>query len=137
MFFYSENNINALYESSLFGVKTSLKFVRNQLEGVRQSMFSRPHNSINYSYTTILIDWSYNEIKKRTGEIIKDTHCLTFTFLQQNKSTNDKFVFNKLLNSLEAKLLSGKKNVEYEKQYSTRSAKHRSWPFHLSQNKSY
>jgi transposase len=121
--FYSEKNINALYEKHhkfLIGVKTSLKFVQNQLDEVRPSMVSRPHYSSKYGlyYQSFLTDWNYSETKKRSGETIKDTRRLYLhLFYNDQKATDDKIAFNKLLDGLETELLSGKKNPEHEKLY--------------------
>lgn len=121
--FYSEKNINALYEKHhkfLIGVKTSLKGVQNQLDGVRKSMVSRPHYSSKHGlyYQSFLTDWNYSETKKRSGEMIKDTRRIYLhLFYNDQKATDDKIAFNKLLDGLEIELLSGKKNSEHEKLY--------------------
>ena len=121
--FYSEDNINALYEKHykfLMGAKTSLKFVKQKLDEVRSSMVSRAHFSSKHGlyYESFLMDWNYRETKKRSGETIKDTRRIYLhLYYNDQKATDDKTAFNKLLDALEEELLSGKKNPEHEKQY--------------------
>jgi transposase len=121
--FYSEDNINALYEKHykfLIAGKTSLKLVKQKLDEVRSSMISRPHYSSKYSiyFDSFLVDWNYTETKKRSGETIKDTRRIYLhLFYNDQRATDDKIAFNKLLDGLEEELLSGKKNPEHEKQY--------------------
>jgi transposase len=121
--FYSEDNINALYEKHykfLIAGKTSLKLVKQKLDEVRGSMISRPHYSSKYSiyFDSFLVDWNYTETKRRSGEIIKDTRRIYLhLFYNDQRATDDKIAFNKLLDGLEEELLSGKKNPEHEKQY--------------------
>jgi transposase len=121
--FYSEDNINAMYEKHykfLMAAKTSLKFVKKKLDEVRHSMVSRPHFSSKYGlyYDSHLIDWDYRKTKKRSGEMIKDTRRIYLhLFYNDQKATDDKIAFNKLLDGLEDELLSGKKNPEHEKLY--------------------
>jgi hypothetical protein len=121
--FYSEDNINALYEKHykfLIAGKTSLKLVKQKLDEVRSSMISRPHYSSKYSiyFDSFLVDWNYTETKKRSGETIKDTRRIYLhLFYNDQRATDDKIAFNKLLDGLEEELLSGKKTPEHEKQY--------------------
>ena len=121
--FYSEENINALYGKHykfLMAAKISLKFVKRQLDEVRNSMLSRPHFSSKYSlnYSSHMIDWNYSKTKKRSGTLIKDTRRI-YLHLYYNiqRATDDKIAFNKLLDRLEGELLSGKRNPEHEKLY--------------------
>jgi transposase len=122
--FYSEDNINALYEKHykfLIGVKASLKFVKKKLDEVRSSMVSRAHFSSNHGlyFESFLMDWDYRETKKRSGETIKDTRRIYLhLYYNDQKATDDKIAFNKLLDILEEELLSGKRNPDHEKQYS-------------------
>jgi len=121
--FYSEDNINALYEKHykfLMGAKTSLKFVKQKLDEVRNSMVSRAHFSSKHNlyYESFLMDWNYKETKKRSGETIKDTRRIYLhLYYNDQKATDDKVAFNKLLDVLEEELLTGKRNSEHEKQY--------------------
>lgn len=121
--FYSEANINELYRKHykfLIGTKTSLKFVKKKLDEVRSTMVSRPHYSSKFGvyYDSFLMDWDYCESKKRSGEVIKDTKRLYLhLYYNDQKATDDKIAFNKLLDCLEEELTSGKRNPEHEKLY--------------------
>lgn len=61
-----------------------------------------------------MMDWNYSETKKRSGETIKDTRRIYLHLYYNNqKATDDKTAFNKMLDGLEEELLSG--NPEHEK----------------------
>jgi len=121
--FYSEENINALYQKHykfLIAGKTSLKLVKKKLNEVRSTMVSRPHYSSKYGlyYDSYTMDWSYSETKKRTGEVIKDTKRMYLhLYYNDQKATDDKNSFNKLLDRLEEELLTGNRKPEHEKLY--------------------
>lgn len=121
--FYSDENINSLYEKHykfLMGAKISLKYVKQKLDEVRSSMVSRIHFSSKHSlyYETFSIDWNYRETKKRSGETINDTRRIYLhLYFNDQRATDDKIAFNRLLDVLEEEILSGKKNPEHEKQY--------------------
>lgn len=121
--FYSETNINEMYRKHfkfLIAAKTSLKFVKKKLDEVRSTMVSRSHYSSKFGiyYNSFLIDWDYSELKKRSGEVIKDTRRLYLhLYYNDQNATDDKVAFNKLLDRLEEELTSGKRNPEHEKLY--------------------
>jgi len=122
--FYSEDNINALYQKHykfLISTKTSLKFVKKKLDEARGTLVSRPHYTSKYGlyYDSFLMDWDFCETKKRSGEVLKDTRRLYLhLYYIDMRATDDKMAFNKLLDSLEEELKSGKRNPEHEKLYS-------------------
>ena len=67
--FYSEDDINAFYEKHykfLIAAKTSLTFVQQKLDEVRESMVTRKHFSSKYGlyYDSFFMDWNYKETKK-------------------------------------------------------------------------
>ena len=121
--FYSEANVNELYRKHykfLMGAKISLKFIKSKLDEVRSSMVSRNHYSSKHGlyYDSFLTDWHYNETKKRSGETLKDTRRLYLhLYYNDQHATDDKIAFNKLLDTLEEELMSGKRNLEHEKLY--------------------
>lgn len=121
--FYSEDNINALFRKHykfLISVKTSLKLVKGKLDEVRCTMVSRPHYSSKYGlyYDSSMMDWEYSETKKRSGEVINDSRRIYLhLFYNDQRATDDKIAFNKLLDCLEYELTSGNKNPEHEKLY--------------------
>jgi transposase len=121
--FYSEVNINALYHKHykfLISVKTSLKYVKKNLDEVRGSMVLRPHYSSRYEiyYESRMLDWQYCETKKRSKEVVKDTRRLYLhLYYNDQKATDDRVSFNKLLDGLEEELTSRKRNPDHEKLY--------------------
>lgn len=121
--FYSEENINELYKKHykfLIAAKTSLKLVKKELDKVRTTMISRPHYSSKHGlyYDSFLVAWDYSETKKRSGEIIKDSRRLYLhLYYNDQKATDDKIAFNKLLDTIEEELVSKKRRTEHEKLY--------------------
>ena len=121
--FYSEDNINALFRKHykfLISVKISLKLVKGKLDEVRSTMVSRPHYSSRYGlyYDSFMTDWDYCETKKRSGKAINDNRRIYLhLFYNDQRATDDKIAFNKLLDCLEEELTSGNRNPEHEKMY--------------------
>ncbi|NDL68876.1 IS1634 family transposase [Anaerotalea alkaliphila] len=121
--FYSEENINELYQKRykfLIATKTSLKYVKKRLDEIRGTMVSRKHYSSKYGiyYDSILMDWDYSEMKPRSGEVVKGTRRMYLhVYYNDQKATDDKVSFNRMLDSLEAELASGKRIPEHEKSY--------------------
>jgi len=122
--FYSAANINALYQKHykfLMAAKTSLKLVQKELNEVRDTMVSRPNYSSKYHlyYHFCMIDWAYQETKKRSGEVnTGERRMYLHLFYNDQKATDDKNEFNYMLDFLEMELLSGRRNPEHEKLYS-------------------
>ena len=121
--FYSEDNINALFRSHykfLISTRTSLNFVKKKLDEVCGAMVSRPHYTSKYGlyYDSFMLDWDYSETKKRSGEMINDNRRIYLhLYYNDQRATDDKIAFNKLLDSLEYELNSGNRNPEHEKLY--------------------
>jgi transposase len=121
--FYSEDNINALYQKHfkfLIAARTSIKLVKNKLDEVRTTMASRPNYSSKYGlyYESHTVDWNYSETKKRSGQkITSKKRMYLHLYYNDQRATDDKIAFNKLLDLLEDELLSGKRKPEHEKLY--------------------
>jgi hypothetical protein len=121
--FYSEANINALFRRHykfLISARTSLRFVRRKLDEVCGSMISRQHYTSKYGlyFASFMLDWGYSEIKKRRGAVISDSRRIYLhLFYKDQRATDDKIAFNKLLDTLEYELNSGNRIPEHEKLY--------------------
>ena len=121
--FYSEDNINALLRQHyqfLISVKTSLQLVQRKLETVCGRMVSRQYYSSRYGlyYDSFRMDWEYTETRKRSGEVIHDSRRIYLhLFYDDQRATDDKIAFNKLLDNLEEELKSGQRNPAHEKLY--------------------
>lgn len=121
--FYSEDNINALYQHHykfLIGVKKSLSFVRPVLDDARESMRSRQSYDSNLKiyYHSRTIDWSYREEMKRSGIVKEGTRRLYLhLFYDDQRAVDDRAAFNVFLDSLEEELKAGITTPEHEKSY--------------------
>lgn len=121
--FFSEANINALYEKRykfLMGVRTGLLFIQKVLEPVRESMKSRTTYSseAGVHFYTEMISWRYRETKKRRGEIVNsERRMYLHLYYNPQRAVDDQISFHKLLDQLEAELLSGKRATAHEKLY--------------------
>ena len=122
--FYSEANINALYQSHskfLIAAKISLEIVQKQLNEVREEMLLRPYFSSKHklNYYSTMIDWPYQEIKKRSGLVqMVEKRIYLHLYHNDQRAVDDKAALNALLDELEAELISGKRNSAHETLYS-------------------
>lgn len=122
--FYSEENINALYQKHykfLIATKTSLKYVQERLDDVRDRMVSRPYYSSKYRlyFTSSMEEWTYKETKKQSGELETGARRMYLhIFYNDQKAADDKNEFNDMLDILEKELLSDSRKPEHEKLYS-------------------
>lgn len=121
--FYSEDNINALFEKHyrfLIGVKKSLRFVQDILDDVRDSMKTRAYYSADYGINVYskTIEWSYTAQKPRseTTETGKRRIYLHLYFDDQ-KAVDDRATFNSLLDTLEEEILTNQRTQEHESLY--------------------
>ena len=121
--FYSENNVNALYRNHLkflLATKVSLKFVRRELDQVRNTIRTRANYHAQYQLHThtAMISWDYTQERPYKGDVIKDTRRMYLhIYYNGEKALESENRFNSLLDRLEEELLSGKRNPEHEKQY--------------------
>ena len=121
--FYSEHNINALYENHtkfLIATKVSLKYVQQELNKVRDSIRTRANYNSNYQlyYHTTMTEWNYSQKRPYKGDIIKDKRRMYLHIYHSGeKALEHENRFNSLLDMLETELISGNSNPEHEKQY--------------------
>jgi transposase len=121
--FYSEDNINALYQNHLkflISTKVSLKYVQQELDKVRDSIRTRANYHSNYQLHshTATIDWNYSQNRPYKGDKIKDKRRMYMhIFYSGEKALEHENRLNSLLDTLEIELASGKRNPEHEKQY--------------------
>jgi len=121
--FYSEDNINALYQHHykfLIAVKKSLGMVQTVLDEVRESMRSRTNYDSNFkiNFHSRTVDWAYRESKKRSGVVETGTRRLYLhLYFNDQRAVDDKAAFNALLDSLEEELRTGIHDPEHEKLY--------------------
>lgn len=121
--FYSEDNINALYQNHLkflIATKVSLKFVQQELNKVRDSIRTRTnYNSTYQLYShTAMVDWDYSQERPYKGDVIKAKRRMYLhIYFNGEKALEHEHRFNAMLDILEAELISGNRNPEHEKQY--------------------
>lgn len=121
--FYSEPNINEMYKKHhkfLIGTKVSLKFVQKKLDECRDTIVSRSHYSSKFEiyYDSFLIDWEYRDDKTRSKKVeTENRRMYLHLYYNDQRATDDKIDFNKMLDTLEEELLSGERNTKHEKMY--------------------
>jgi len=121
--FYSAKNINALYKGHhkfVIGAKISLKFIQDKLKPDKADFDRRE----NYDSTTGLfimshtMDWPYEDVKVRSGEVISETRRVyVHIYYNDQMATDEKIRFNKMLDTLEEELRSGKRKEGHEGSY--------------------
>ena len=121
--FYSENNVNALYQNNLkflIATKVNLKIVQKELDEVRDSIKTRSnYNSTFQLYThSTTIDWNYSQERPRKGDVKKDTRRMYLhLYYNSEKALEHENRFNAMLDQLESELTTGNRKPENEKQY--------------------
>ena len=121
--FYSAANVNALYKGHhkfVIGAKISLKYIQEQLKPERAD-FDRRENYDSVTGLFIMshmIDWPYEDRKVRSGEVINEKRRIyVHIYYNDQLATDEKMRFNKLLDTLEEELRSGKRKEENVKSY--------------------
>ena len=121
--FYSAKNVNALYKGHhkfVIGAKVSLKFIQEQIKTGRAD-FDRRENYNSHTGLFIMsksIDWPYEEIKPRSGEVIRETRRMYLhIYYNDQLATDEKIRFNKMLDGFEEEIRSGKRREDHEKSY--------------------
>lgn len=121
--FYSEANVNALYQNHmkfLLATKVSLKFVRRELDQVRDTIRTRANYNSTYQLHThtAMIPWEYTHQRPYKGDVLKDTRRMYLhLYYNGEKALEHENKLNILLDRLEGELLSNKRKPEHEKLY--------------------
>lgn len=121
--FYSEDNINALYQNHLkflIGVKVSLKYVQAELIKARPLLrqWENFHPAYNLYIHSSMITWTYSQERPNKGDVLEgERRAYLHLYFNKEKETEDAYAFNRLLVKLKEELESGKRNPAHEKQY--------------------
>ena len=121
--FYSKENVNSLYQNHLkflLATKVSLKFVRSELDKIRNTIRTRVnYNSVYQLHThSIMLDWDYTQERPYKKDVIKDKRRMYLhIYYNAEKAVEHEMRFNALLDQLENELINGKRKPEHEKQY--------------------
>ena len=121
--FYSEANVNSLYKDHLkflIAVKTSLTFVRNELDKIYDGFRSFDCYSEKYELyaKTVTTEWNYQLERPYKGDTIKDKRRLYIHYYYNiDKAADDEKSFDRNLIELRRELETGKPVAEHEKAY--------------------
>ena len=121
--FYSEKNVNAMFKGHhkfIIGGKISLKYVQRQLETLR-SDFERRENfnsSTGLFIMSRMVEWDYRETRPRSGETVEEKRRMYMhIYYNDQRATNEKLHFHRMLDSLEEEILTGRRIEAREKLY--------------------
>ena len=121
--FYSEANINFLYKEHkrfLMATKTSLKWVKNEIEKVKDSiiLFSNYIGEYDIHASTIPIKWEYKEERPIKKDIKKETKRMYLhIYYNHEKAIMDKVKLHKKILKLKKEIETEKRILKNEKQY--------------------
>lgn len=122
--FYSEANINGLYQNHLkflIATKLSVKFVKTELDKARDTIrLWKNYNSKYGLYVhTARVNWDYSQERPYKGDTVEDERRMYLhIYFNGEKALEHENTFNAMLTALQEELLSGKRNPDHEKQYS-------------------
>lgn len=122
--FYSEDNINGLYKDHvkfLIAAKTSLKFIRKELEPIYEGFRSFEHYSEKYELyaRTVQSEWNYTQERPYKDDTLTGKKRVYLHYYYNiDKAAEDEKAFDKKLINLRRELESGKRVPEHEKLYS-------------------
>jgi len=120
--YYSEKNVNDLMKRHykfIIGAKISLKFIQTRLAGVRADFDRRERydSETGLFIMTQTMDWDYEEVKPRSGEVVNDKRRVyVHIYYNDQHATDDKIRFNKRLDAMEDDIKSGKMSPDREKE---------------------
>ena len=122
--FYSESNINALYKNHLkflLSVKTSLRFVRKELDVIYDGF--RSFDCFNEQYElycrTVASEWDYTQERRYKQDTITAKKRLYIHYYYNvDKAAEDEKAFDRKLMALLREIESGHRIPEHEKLYS-------------------
>jgi len=121
--FYSAENINSLYREHykfLIGAKLSLKFVKEQLAAVRDSI--RDWTNYNETHevfaTCVPLKWDYSQERPYKGDTLKsERRMYLHLYYNSERAAEEEQRLTKRLLELQKELLSGEKKPEHMKLY--------------------
>lgn len=122
--FYSEANINSLYKEHvkfLLAVKTSLRFVRKELDRIHSNFRSYDNFSEKYELysRTVQTQWDYTQDRPyKKDQIASKKRIYIHFYYNIEKSAEDEKSFDRKLIGLRRELETGNRIQEHEKLYS-------------------
>lgn len=121
--FYSKDNINDLYKEHLkflISVKTSLSFVKKELDRVYDELRTFEYYNEKYQLYSITIqsEWDYTQYRPYKGDTIEDKRRVYIhLYYNIDKAAEDQKNFDRKLIQLKHELVDGKRAPEHEKLY--------------------
>lgn len=121
--FYSEDNINGLYQDHvkfLIAAKTSLRFIRKELDPIYDEFRSFENYSEKYElYTrTVQSEWNYTQQRLYKGDKLTSKKRIYIHYYYNiDKAAEDEKTFDKKLIKLRRELEAEKRVPEHEKLY--------------------
>jgi transposase len=121
--FYSEDNINALFKERLkflISVKTSLAFVRKELDAVYEGFRAFEYYSEKYELycRTVQTEWLYTRRRPYKGDTLSEPRRIYIHYYYNiDKAAEDEKAFDRKLVLLRHELESGKRVPEHENLY--------------------
>lgn len=122
--FYSKENINNLmkqHHKFLIGVRTSIRIVKDRLETIRGDKFiswENYHDELGLYVTSFTEQWDYHEEQPRTGASIDEKRRVYLhLYYNDQRCTDDRLSFSRMLTRLQDELKDGRRKVEHEKLY--------------------
>jgi transposase len=121
--FYSEGNINGLMKEHLkflVAVKSSLKFVRSELDKVYDEFLTFEYYNDDYELYSITVpyEWDYSQVRPYKGDVIEEKRRVYLhLYYNIDRATEDKKKFDRKLLELRGEIISGKRVTEHEKLY--------------------
>lgn len=121
--FFSKNNVNGLFKEHLkflMAVKTSLLFVRRELDEIYDGFRSFEHYKEKHGLyaRTVQTTWDYEQSRPYKGDMLVGSKRLYIHFyFNIDKAGDDEKAFNRKLIGLRHELESGKRVAEHESQY--------------------
>ena len=121
--YYSVDNINDLFKKHLkflCGTTSSLSFAKEFIREIGNKKdhceyYNRDPELYVFSKT---IAWDYEQDRPYKGDTIKeDCRMYLHLYFNPDKHSGDGKAFNRKMDTLKAELLSGKRNLEHEKDY--------------------
>jgi hypothetical protein len=121
--FYSAENINELYKEHhkfLIGAKLSLKFVKDQLDSVRDSLREWTNYSENHEVfaTCVPIKWDYLQERPNKGDTIRgERRMYLHLYFNSERAAEDEQRQTRRLLALQKELQTGERKPENSKLY--------------------
>jgi transposase len=121
--FYSEENINALYQNHLkfiMAPRMNLRFVAQERVALKDSLRTWEHYNVNYdlySHSTS-IRWVYSQNRPYKGDTLTaERRMYLHLYFNAQRAVDDERTFNLLLHTLERELKDGRRVAAHEKLY--------------------